>query len=154
VREAKPGAARLPPVVEPRTSIQDLVTTPCPSSRQRCSPARPLVTSRLVDCLGDPMGDVDRRATQKMAFGNSVNTLLDIYSNCISLLKAFKRRDGSGTSRQEKHEAQLRKSLKEDRAKVRRAYSSAVSERGSRFEHGDGISCFRLICQVIQTNGY
>lgn len=91
------------------------------------------------------MSDIGKPRTQKMAFGNSVNTLLDIYSNCISLLKAFKRRDGSGKSRQEKHQAQLRKSLKEDSTRVRRAYSSAVSERGSSFEHGDGMSCLYFL---------
>jgi hypothetical protein len=73
-----------------------------------------------------------------MAFGSSVDTLIDIYSNCISLLKAFNRRDESGARQEDKQQAQLRKSLKEDRARVRRAYSSAVSEAGSRFEKGDG----------------
>lgn len=87
------------------------------------------------------MSASSHRGERRVAFGNSVNTLLDMYSNCISLLRAFKRRGGNGESLQEKHQAQLRKSLKEDRARVRRAYSSAVSERGSPFEHGDGTSC-------------
>jgi hypothetical protein len=76
-----------------------------------------------------------------MAFGSSVDTLIDIYSNCISLLKAFKRRDSAERVRRddyEKQQVQLRKFLKSDRARVRRAYSSAVSEAGSRFERGDG----------------
>ncbi|KAB5547323.1 hypothetical protein GE09DRAFT_1224331 [Coniochaeta sp. 2T2.1] len=76
-----------------------------------------------------------------MAFGSSVDTLLEVYANCISLLKAFKRRGEGSTSRskdeQDRKQVRLRKSLKSDRARVQRAYSSAVSEAGSRFEKGD-----------------
>lgn len=79
----------------------------------------------------------------KMAFGSSVNTLLEIYSNCISLLKAFRRPDEG--RHDDPQQAQLRKSLKSDRARVRRAYSTAVSEAGSRFEKGDGE---QLQCQI------
>ncbi|OIW29999.1 hypothetical protein CONLIGDRAFT_680793 [Coniochaeta ligniaria NRRL 30616] len=75
-----------------------------------------------------------------MAFGNSVDTLIEVYSNCISLLKAFKCRGEGGASRRDEHnrrQVQLRKSLRSDRERVQRAYSSAVSETGSRFERGD-----------------
>ncbi|KAH8908643.1 hypothetical protein BR93DRAFT_966696 [Coniochaeta sp. PMI_546] len=77
-----------------------------------------------------------------MAFGSSVDTLIEVYSNCISLLKAFKRRGEGATSRRNEHDrkqVQLRKYLKSDRARVQRAYSSAVSEAGSRFERGDEL---------------
>ena len=92
-------------------------------------------------------GQVTRRDPSKklssstMAFGSSVDTLLEVYSNCISLLKAFKRRGAAGVSHgddNDRRQVQLRKSLKSDRARVQRAYSSAVSETGSRFEKGDG----------------
>jgi hypothetical protein len=76
-----------------------------------------------------------------MAFGSSVDTLIEVYSNCISLLKAFKRRSEGAAPRRDDYDrkqVQLRKSLKSDRARVQRAYSSAVSETGSRFERGDG----------------
>jgi len=66
-----------------------------------------------------------------MAFGESVTALIDTYSNCLKLLKAFNRRNGS------EDEVLLRKSIKSDRAKVRRAYSSRLSERGDRLEKGD-----------------
>jgi hypothetical protein len=77
-------------------------------------------------------------SSPKMAFGSSVDTLLEVYSNCLSLLKAFKRRGSTPDERDRKQQTQLRKSLKSDRARVRTAYSSAVSEAGSRFERGDG----------------
>ncbi|KAB5545696.1 hypothetical protein GE09DRAFT_1224651 [Coniochaeta sp. 2T2.1] len=75
-----------------------------------------------------------------MAFGSSIDTLLEVYANCISLLNAFKRRSEGSTSRkdeQDSKQVQLRHSLKSDRARVQRAYSSAVSGAGSRFERGD-----------------
>lgn len=70
-----------------------------------------------------------------MAFGSSVAALIETYSNCISLLKAFKRRGAD--ARHDDQQSQLRRSLRSDRAQVRRAYSSALSESGSRFERGD-----------------
>jgi len=88
-----------------------------------------------------------------MAFGSSVDTLLEVYSNCISLLKAFKRRGETRVSHRDENErrqVQLRKSLKSDRARVERAYSSAVSEAGSRFARGDGEIRGCDICESIQ----
>jgi hypothetical protein len=78
-----------------------------------------------------------------MGFGEAVSTLLDTYTNCLSLLKAFKRR-GSGASAYD-HDDQrslLRRSLRADRAKVQRAYSARLSQCGSRLEKGDSeLAC-------------
>ncbi|KAK4168959.1 hypothetical protein QBC43DRAFT_200445 [Cladorrhinum sp. PSN259] len=73
-----------------------------------------------------------------MAFGRSITDLLETYSNCISLLRAFRhRREGSETGGSQDKQVRLRKSLKSDRALVERAYSLKVSESGSRFRKGD-----------------
>ena len=74
-----------------------------------------------------------------MGFGESVTALLETYSNCLSLLKAFKRRVGDSDKRSDQ-QSLLRKSLKADRNRVSRAYSSRLSESGSRLEKGDGRS--------------
>ena len=71
-----------------------------------------------------------------MGFGDSVNTLLGTYSNCLKLLKAFGGTRGDGDSLS--GDTLLRKSIKADRAKVQRAYSSRRSQAGRRFEKGDG----------------
>jgi predicted aminopeptidase len=87
-------------------------------------------------------------SSSEMAFGSSVDTLIEVYSNCISLLKAFRRRGEGAASRRDEHDrqqVQLRKSLKSDRARVQRAYSSAVSDAGSRFEKGDGKNITRTL---------
>lgn len=71
-----------------------------------------------------------------MGFGDSVAALLETYSNCLKLLKAFD--GGGGADSASVSEGQLlRSSIKTDRAKVRRAYSSQRSVAGSRFEKGD-----------------
>jgi len=80
-----------------------------------------------------------------MAFGDSINALLETYSNCISLLKAFKHKNdnnnGSGSNNRNNktglQKAQLRRSLRSDRSLVESAYSSRLSKSGSRFEKGD-----------------
>lgn len=74
-----------------------------------------------------------------MAFADSIKALLGTYANCISLLKAFRNdaRENSTADPQDQH-AHLRKSLKSDRSLVERAYSSRLSETGSRFKKGDG----------------
>lgn len=76
-----------------------------------------------------------------MAFGASVSALLETYDNCLSLLKAFKRQrkpDGSRkVSKASEQQALLKRSLKADRGKVEKAYSSRLSESGSGFEKGD-----------------
>lgn len=73
-----------------------------------------------------------------MGFGESVTALLETYSNCLSLLKAFKRRAGDADDRRSDQQSLLRKSLKADRNRVSRAYSSRLSESGSRLQKGDG----------------
>ncbi|KAK4137586.1 hypothetical protein BT67DRAFT_114001 [Trichocladium antarcticum] len=72
-----------------------------------------------------------------MAFRDSITALLDTYANCISLLKALKHGHDENTAAGTQHH-HLRKSLRSDRSSVRRAYSSRLSEAGSRFEKGDG----------------
>lgn len=76
-----------------------------------------------------------------MGFGTSVSSLLETYDNCISLLKAFKRRDkqdgGRKAAKPSDQQALLKRSLKTDRKRVERAYSSRISESGDRFEKGD-----------------
>ena len=76
-----------------------------------------------------------------MAFGDSITALLETYSNCATLLKAYKHdadeRDGNvKVDAQNKH---LRKCLKADRAIVERAYSIRLAELGSRLKRGDGM---------------
>lgn len=75
-----------------------------------------------------------------MTFSSSVDALLEFYSTCISLLKTSKSKsggDGAGAGAARDRE-QLRRSMRSDRAQVRRAYSSGLSESGSRFRKGDG----------------
>ncbi|KAK3373715.1 hypothetical protein B0T24DRAFT_679124 [Lasiosphaeria ovina] len=72
-----------------------------------------------------------------MGFGDSVAALLETYSNCLSLLKAFKRKGGNQLIEAEDRRAHLRKSLKSDRALVERAYSTRLSRSGSRLSKGD-----------------
>ncbi|KAK7419987.1 hypothetical protein QQX98_002993 [Neonectria punicea] len=73
-------------------------------------------------------------------FGATVASLLDTYTKCLSLLKGFRSDDGSHTGRGTPSELQssLGSSLRSDRARVRRAYSSQLSQNGVRFEKGDG----------------
>ncbi|KAK3326500.1 hypothetical protein B0H66DRAFT_600618 [Apodospora peruviana] len=73
-----------------------------------------------------------------MAFGNSVSALLETYSNCLALLKAFKHHDGNSILGADGQKARLRKSLKADRKLVERTYSAKLSQAGSRLEKGDG----------------
>lgn len=88
-----------------------------------------------------------------MGLGTSVSSLLETYDNCISLLKAFKRRDKQDDSRKaaksSDQQALLKHSLKTDRKRVERAYSSRVSESGDRFEKGDSKALSSL-GRVIQ----
>lgn len=72
-----------------------------------------------------------------MGVGSTVTALLETYSNCLALLKAFKRRGGDA-GRSDDKQSLLRRSIRSDRAKVRRAYSTRLSERGARLEKGDG----------------
>ena len=80
-----------------------------------------------------------------MGFGDSVAALLETYANCLKLLKAFNDGKGDGDSLSEGQ--LLRSSIKSDRAKVRRAYSTQRSVAGSRFEKGDRKS----VCCLVGT---
>ena len=73
-----------------------------------------------------------------MAFSDRVAALLEAYSNCLSLLKAFKRDNESQSAEAEEQRVHLRKSLRSDRSLVERAYSERLSKSGSRFKKGDG----------------
>lgn len=75
-------------------------------------------------------------------FGAGVSALVDTYSRCLGLLKAFKGHDGSGgTSPSDpglkKANAHLRGSIRSDRAQIQKAYSK-LSKSGNRLERGDG----------------
>ncbi|KAK0754820.1 hypothetical protein B0T18DRAFT_386637 [Schizothecium vesticola] len=75
-----------------------------------------------------------------MGFGDSVKSLLETYSNCVSLLKSLrppkpKGRDDS--AKKDDQQVVLLKSLKKDRALVERAYSSRLSETGGKLRKGD-----------------
>ncbi|KAJ4424632.1 hypothetical protein N0V82_000764 [Gnomoniopsis sp. IMI 355080] len=77
-----------------------------------------------------------------MGLAENVSALLEAYDNCVSLLKAFKKQKkqqdvGRRASRADEKQASLRHSLKSDRKKVERAYSSRVAEAGNLFEKGD-----------------
>lgn len=65
-------------------------------------------------------------------FGNTVDSLLETYSKCLSLLKGLRGAENNSQPRQ------LRKCIRSDRSKVLRAYSSRLSLSGSHFEKGDG----------------
>lgn len=82
-----------------------------------------------------------------MGLAENVSALLETYDNCVSLLKAFKKQKkqqdiGRKASRADEKQALLRHSLKSDRKKVERAYSSRVAEAGNLFEKGDSKEPF------------
>jgi hypothetical protein len=72
-----------------------------------------------------------------MGFGEAVSTLLETYTNCLSLLRAFKRHGGGSVRERDEQRSLLRRSIRDDRARVQRAYSSRLSQCGSRLEKGD-----------------
>lgn len=67
------------------------------------------------------------------SFGGTVASLLDTYTKCLSLLKGL-RQEGKPSGSQ----TRLGSSIRSDRAKVRRVYSSRLSLKGAPFEKGDG----------------
>lgn len=76
-------------------------------------------------------------------FGASVSALVDTYTRCLDLLKAFKGHNGSGDTAPndpalKKANAHLRDSIRSDRSQIRKAYSSKLSKSGNRLERGDG----------------
>lgn len=77
-------------------------------------------------------------------FGANVSALVETYTKCLELLKAFKGHRGSDGDSVNTHVSEahshLRSSIRSDRAQVRRAYSSKLSETGSRLERGDSRS--------------
>ena len=78
-----------------------------------------------------------------MGFGDSVKSLLETYSNCVSLLKSLRppKPKGKGrddSAKKDDQQVVLLKSLKKDRALVERAYSSRLSETGGKLRKGDG----------------
>jgi len=81
-----------------------------------------------------------------MGFGESVHALLETYTNCLKLLTAFNGRKEGGD--RQNSDALLRKSLRDDRAKVRRAYSSRRREGGRKYEKGGGklppMACWQM----------
>jgi hypothetical protein len=80
------------------------------------------------------------RRVAAMGFGNTVDALLKTYSNCLDLLKGLKRHGSRRVADFESEDEQslLRRSLRSDRARIQRAYSSGLSQSGGRFEKGDG----------------
>jgi len=74
-----------------------------------------------------------------MGFNDSITALLETYSNCFQLLKSLRhRKEGNNASKADQRQVTLLKSLKKDRSLVERAYSSRLSESGSRLKKGDG----------------
>ncbi|KPM43550.1 hypothetical protein AK830_g3022 [Neonectria ditissima] len=72
-------------------------------------------------------------------FGATVASLLDTYTKCLSLLKGF-RGDDEDHGTPSELQSSLGTSLRSDRARVRRAYSSQLSHNGAQFEKGDAAS--------------
>jgi hypothetical protein len=68
------------------------------------------------------------------SFGTAVASLLDTYTKCLSLLKGARNSEAGVPS---ETRSTLSTSLRSDRARVRRAYASRLSQNGSRFEKGD-----------------
>lgn len=85
-------------------------------------------------------------STTMGTFGATVTSLLDTYTKCLSLLKGFRGGDG-GHGTASELQSSLGSSLRSDRARVRRAYSSQLSQNGVRFEKGDGESCPRVLAK-------
>ena len=67
------------------------------------------------------------------SFGNAVTSLLDVYTKYLSLLEQHRQNGRSDKSRRK-----LGSSIRSDRARVRRAYATSLSQQGASFERGDG----------------
>lgn len=72
------------------------------------------------------------------SFGEAVDSLLSTYTKCLSLLKGL-RQEGKPNDSQ----SRLGSSIRSDRSKVRRVYSSRLSVKGTSFEKGDGKARLR-----------
>ena len=66
-------------------------------------------------------------------FASNVKSILDIYSNCLVLLKSLKKKSAS-----DKASGRLRRSIRSDQAKIQNAYANGLSRRGKSFSEGDG----------------
>ncbi|KAK6849670.1 hypothetical protein PG995_013503 [Apiospora arundinis] len=76
-------------------------------------------------------------------FGENVSALLDTYTRCLGLLKAFKGHSGSNNTTSydaSKENARLRSSIRSDRSQIRKAYSTKLSKSGNRLKRGDAPS--------------
>ncbi|KAH7246804.1 hypothetical protein FSOLCH5_012050 [Fusarium solani] len=84
-------------------------------------------------------------------FGATVASLLDTYTDCLSLLKRFRSNRHEAAASETRSE--LSSSLRSDRARIRRAYSSRLSQNGARFEKGDAParSALRRIVKKLTT---
>ncbi|KIL90583.1 hypothetical protein FAVG1_06316 [Fusarium avenaceum] len=84
------------------------------------------------------------------SFGTAVASLVDTYTKCLSLLKGARNREAGVSS---ETRSTLSTSLRSDRARVRRAYASRLSQDGSRFEKGDtpARSALRRIVKKLTT---
>ncbi|CCF47103.1 hypothetical protein CH063_04042 [Colletotrichum higginsianum] len=77
-------------------------------------------------------------------FGDTVDSLLETYSICLSRLKGLK---GS------KHTRQLRKNIRSDQYKVRSAYSLRLAATGNNLQKGDGVRSPVFIGKGYQASG-
>ena len=78
-----------------------------------------------------------------MGFGSAVAALLETYSECLALLGSFKRKTQKAPSEDGDRQSLLQRSLRSDRARIERTYSSRLSETGSRLKKGDR-KCSRI----------
>ncbi|RSL38603.1 hypothetical protein BHE90_012370 [Fusarium euwallaceae] len=86
-------------------------------------------------------------------FGATVASLLDTYTDCLSLLKRFRSNRDEAEAAANETRSTLSSSLRSDRARIRRAYSSRLSQNGARFEKGDAParSALRRIVKKLTT---
>lgn len=96
--------------------------------------------SSVRNRVGVPSSDSTDKVDVDMGkFGDTIQSLVDTYSNCLALLKALR---GAEQRRDKRRGNPLQSSLgsqiRSDRARVRSAYSSRLSRRGASFERGDG----------------
>jgi hypothetical protein len=71
------------------------------------------------------------------SFGDGVSALIETYTKCLRLLKAFGGSDRDSVGLASSEVQLLRSTIRSDRAKVRRVYSSSLSANGKRLEEGD-----------------
>lgn len=84
-------------------------------------------------------------------FDSTIESLLEVYSKCLSLLKELKGGDDSHSH--EDQPRQLRKCIRSDRSKIRKVYSSRLTLNGSHLQEGDGMQ-FRKWCQHLSASSH